>query len=326
MAQLTRAVLESEVLEKIAEEILDQIKNYVREKESGIVFWGVNKERPGFCSFMVLLTLYKDLYGVGYNKIKRRLPRTFHMSNDSLSFNVCQMRCVLGNWGLEKMTLGTRTSWLRGAKLIRLDNVPPEEKTGAHVHFLLHSVDFKIRGRNRRIAGSSTEYSWKEKHQAQRYQVLTNTRGIVKRVWGLHSPKTYDGDWLKLMAENFSESLTGAVILADGHYSWGRDKDNIPGVRFLVAYPKNLVVEESESSRTSPPTPSVVLWARKGTTTTKFWKGSEVGLSPPLAWSNKNGEHFPVSFLTRRSNSIEHSLFLTKQRLKSSEFFFFLNK
>ena len=49
MLQLTRAVLESEVLEKIAEEILDQIKNYVREKESGIVFWGVNKERPGFC-------------------------------------------------------------------------------------------------------------------------------------------------------------------------------------------------------------------------------------------------------------------------------------
>ena len=262
---LTRARLETEVLDKINEDILEEMKNYVKNKEEQPNLWGVNKDQPGFRSYLILLTLYKDLYGVGYNKLKRRIPTAFHMSNDSLSYNIRQMRFVLGTFGLEKISLGTRQSWNRGGKLVRLDNVPPEDKSGpTHIHFLLDSVDFKIKGKNRRLSGTASEYSWKEKHQALRYQVLTNTRGIVKRVWGPISPKTFDGDWLKLMAETLPESLTGAVILADGHYAWGREKESIPGVRFLVPYPQNQLHMNTEVNNTEArQTPRMVLGKKR---------------------------------------------------------------
>ena len=153
---LTRARLETDVLDKINEDILEEIKNYVKNKEQPNL-WGVNKDQPGFRSYLILLTLYKDLYGVGYNKLKRRIPPAFHMSNDSLSYNIREM-----------------------------------------------------------------------------------------------------------MAETLPESLTGAVILADGHYAWGREKESIPGVRFLVPYPENQLHMNTEANNTEArQTPRMVLGKKR---------------------------------------------------------------
>eukprot|EP01133_Synstelium_polycarpum_P006689 gene6689-7779_t len=66
----------------------------------------------------------------------------------------------------------------------------------------------------------------------------TKMAEAASRRSGPYSPKTYDGDFLKHRTEEISILLERCTVIADCHFAFGRDKDAIKGVRFLVPYPE----------------------------------------------------------------------------------------
>ena len=65
-----------------------------------------------------------------------------------------------------------------------------------------------------------------------------NRKGTIIKLWGIRSPKLYDGDFLKLQKEELENLFSGTMVVADGHFEWGRKTNNMKGVQFLVPYSK----------------------------------------------------------------------------------------
>ena len=64
-------------------------------------------------------------------------------------------------------------------------------------------------------------WSFKLNRPARCYTVVIDARGVVQKVWGGYSPKMYDGDWIKLCADDLCSNFDGAHILGDVHYELG---------------------------------------------------------------------------------------------------------
>jgi hypothetical protein len=48
---------------------------------SAVTFWGIEKRR-GFNKTMLYYTIFKDLEGIGYDALKKKLPDWLNLSND----------------------------------------------------------------------------------------------------------------------------------------------------------------------------------------------------------------------------------------------------
>lgn len=57
-------------------------------------------------------------------------------------------------------------------------------------------------------------------------------------MWGPYSPKIYDGTWLQLHEFEICEKFKKEVIVADNHFSWGRDHKAKHWPKFHVNYPE----------------------------------------------------------------------------------------
>ncbi len=113
---------------KVSRRSLASVMKFAKQQKSSIDLFGVNKEKPGFFSYLVLLTLFKDLRGIGINKLKSALPSSYHMSNDSLTDNIKQIRRLLGNYGITKIKLRKPSKWHRHSVKVNLSAVPKNEK------------------------------------------------------------------------------------------------------------------------------------------------------------------------------------------------------
>jgi hypothetical protein len=58
-------------------------------------------------------------------------------------------------------------------------------------------------------------------------------REKFENLWGGHSPKVYDGHWLQSQKEWLGRKLSGAVVVADNQFMWG--KKNLRNVRFHLS-------------------------------------------------------------------------------------------
>ena len=71
------------------------------------------------------------------------------------------------------------------------------------------------------MSTKDSRWSFKLNGPAQRYTIIIDARGVVQKVWGGYSPKMYDGDWIKLCADDLCSNFDGAHILGDIYYELG---------------------------------------------------------------------------------------------------------
>ena len=56
-----------------------------------------------------------------------------------------------------------------------------------------------------------------------RYMFVRDGKGRIVKIWGGYCPKIQDGSFLEAHKEEFKTSVRDAVIIADNHFSKGKN-------------------------------------------------------------------------------------------------------
>jgi len=120
-------------------------------------------------------------------------------------------------WAKAQVAMPRFNQLNKNSKTIDLVQVPKKDKTGKTKVQL---------------------WSYKANGPGSRFMLLSDGKGSIKQIWGPYSPKTYDGDFLKLRKNELSGLMKGCTAVADCHFAWARPRGTIKDVRFLVPYSK----------------------------------------------------------------------------------------
>lgn len=233
---LTVEVLRDEVCGAIGASVVRQIQRFVAKKLLPVNLWGDVKRKDGFTSYMVLLTIYKDLKNESYNVLFSRQLRRYRLSRDSLQHNIKKIRVVLASWGEEMTTLENWRRWQRYQKSIKIKTAPNvSDQRRWPVSLWMDSTDVRMAGKNS-MSRTDENWSYKANGPGRRFMMVSDGRGIIRKTWGPYSPKTHDSTWLKFHEAELNTLLKNGVIVADAHFSWAREDQHISEVKFLVPY------------------------------------------------------------------------------------------
>ena len=107
----------------------------------------------------------------------------------------------------------TLNQLLKKGKMIQLNSVPSSDRTGStKVHLWMDSTNVHMT-KHRSTSTKDKNWSYKENGPCQWFMVLADGQGMVQKLWGPYSPKLYDGDFLKLQAEEHLDLLHGCTIV-----------------------------------------------------------------------------------------------------------------
>eukprot|EP01117_Protostelium_nocturnum_P002425 TRINITY_DN1310_c0_g1_i3.p1 TRINITY_DN1310_c0_g1~~TRINITY_DN1310_c0_g1_i3.p1 ORF type:complete len:304 (-),score=60.68 TRINITY_DN1310_c0_g1_i3:62-973(-) len=180
----------------------------------------------------LVLTLAHDMLGIGFNRLTKEYTIPISQGNSSIVHNIRAIQKTGMQWATEKIQLGSHREWQRSANL---DGVVKWLQDSG---LFIDSVDI----RSERVPHQSKKAdNWSHKLNApgQRYMVLQDRSGYIRKVWGGYSPKVPDYDFLKVEAQWFRDNCAGERILGDCHFGWG--EKNIKECKFTVPKenPKN---------------------------------------------------------------------------------------
>lgn len=225
------------VHEKVPAARIDSMTKFIEGQ--GVVLWGESQPR-GFLGDMVVLTLYKDLYHIGYLRLVNSVDFGYKITHISMENNSHRIRRQLQAWAMTQFNLGSPASWKANARHCGF------KKDIADATLWMDSSDFAITGR-KRIRKKSTEWSYKLNRPGRRYMVIRDGRGNICRVWGGYTPKLYDGDFLESHKNEIERDFANGVILADNHFS--RGKKIFKKVKFLTNFAMRQKKTENKEDR-----------------------------------------------------------------------------
>ena len=87
--------------------------------QPGVTLWGARKGR-GFVKRCVVLALYKDLTGQGYDELYKETKAWGLASTNTLRHNIKQVRLAGSVWGRKKLKLGDANGWNMAARELDL--------------------------------------------------------------------------------------------------------------------------------------------------------------------------------------------------------------
>jgi hypothetical protein len=85
------------VKDTITKDTLKNIVKFVKKGKNHM--WGLIKNEDDFVEKMTILTIYKDLTGIGYKTLQKESSDWTHISQHSLQHNVPEIRKKLAEWG-----------------------------------------------------------------------------------------------------------------------------------------------------------------------------------------------------------------------------------
>ncbi len=221
----TRQEIRRRVLDRVHSSTLQLISEYVTKKKPAL--WG-QKQGRGYLTACVLLALYKDTHAVGYDQLVKEVKPWMPVSSSTLRHNTKLIRTLLAHWGRKRVKLGSLGDWEKAARYLRV----PKVIEG--VCLWIDSIDLRKTGKAS-AKRSDPDWSHKVGGPAKRYMVLSDAKGRIRKVWGGYSPKLFDGHLLEAQKRWWEKRLRGAVVVGDGHFTWGRE--NLHQVTFHAPYP-----------------------------------------------------------------------------------------
>jgi predicted transposase YbfD/YdcC len=239
---LTKQAIKEEVHHHIKKEIMTEIVKFIEGKRLSL--WGTCKGERMFTEEMIYITLYKDIKNVGYDALYHQLA-FININDKSLRHNVKEIRKHLEEWGKKHIELDDHYAWNRAIRKVKLGQKIKD------ANLFIDSADFKFRGKSK-ISKKSADWSYKANGGGQRYMIVYDGKGLIKRVWGGYSPKLYDGHFLKLMSEYLDKELYGGVVVGDNHFLYGSQYLN--HVKFYCNTAENSTKTNRDGKRLSSST------------------------------------------------------------------------
>jgi len=160
---------------------------------------------------MIICTLFKDITGMSYNKIRILIKKWLPLSNTSIHHNVQMIRYALEEWA--RFTIIP----LSHGRLERMAKKIERPKPCENVILFLDSVDFPMSGK-RRVHREKKKWSQKLKRPGRKYLSITNARSQVMWVSKGHKPTVDDSDLLLLYSSEITEKFEGCTMVADNHF------------------------------------------------------------------------------------------------------------
>ena len=162
----------------------------------------------------VVLTIYKDMVGIGYQQLLDNTILPHKFSDKSFRVNVSRIRKVLYYWGKSKIQVGDLNEW----KALARHASPYDELKD--VCLWMDSTDLKIH-RGKKRGGRSEFWSGKLIGPGRRFMTISDAKGKIRRLYGGYSPKFYDGHFLEAAKTEIEDRFSGAGIIADTHFNSG---------------------------------------------------------------------------------------------------------
>ena len=95
MTKLSFKFLRKEIEDLIGHQLCQELLKFATKNLSTQLLWGDHKEKKKFPNFVLLVCVYKDLKGLGYENLKNRIASSYHVSKESLIHNVrAAKRCL----------------------------------------------------------------------------------------------------------------------------------------------------------------------------------------------------------------------------------------
>jgi len=165
----------------------------------------------------VLVTLYKDEYAISFGELYKSIKAWIGCSDRTLCHNIHILRHIHKQWAKEQVQLGTLGTWRRATKDLNLQ--------GAVAGGCLWMDSFDIRLSSKHCASCKDPlWSYKANSPAKWFMALSDACSQFCALWGRYSPKIYDGNFLKMQQDFIDLNLSGAVVLANNHFEWGKSK------------------------------------------------------------------------------------------------------
>lgn len=212
------------VTRSLTREILEQVIEYVELADPKLV--GM-QQGDDFVKEMVLLTIYKDLTGVGSGALKVLMGNNVTITQRSLLTNTKRIREQLYEWAVSHIDIGTADEWNDIAASVK------RPKDLESVNLWLDSTDFKLARRNGRTK-SSMYWSYKLNGPGWRFMILQDGNTRIRWMRGGYSPKIYDGNFLMFFKQDIEEQWKGGFVICDQHFTMGERHFTDP--KFLAHY------------------------------------------------------------------------------------------
>ena len=78
------------------------------------------KKPKGYLSSCILVALYKDTHGIGYDWLLMEVKSWMPVSSKTLCYNTQLLRRLFGAWGRKRIKLGSLEQWERAARGLRV--------------------------------------------------------------------------------------------------------------------------------------------------------------------------------------------------------------
>ena len=200
--------IRDELHESIGHPALRAILKEVQVNE--LKLWGAIRPR-NFIKGMILATLLKDVQGLGFLKLRKRLAEWNQLSNEAIQHNVKVVRQALGKWAATIITADDAGRLGRVAS--KTQRPPPLDS----VVLWIDSTDFRVKGK-RSIHKDKTLWSYKLKAPGRRWLTVTNAKGQVQWVEGPYLPTQYDGDLAVLNVVALDGLFGKSHMIGDNHF------------------------------------------------------------------------------------------------------------
>ena len=207
----TRRQVKVEVCKRVKDEVITSLTSFVRRQNPAL--WGMKRSRT-FVGDLVLVTLYKDLFAIGYHTLCGEVKVWLPLAERTMRHNMKELRRLFSKWAEERIKRGNLPEWKEAARGLKFS----KELKG--VCLWMDSSNFPLIGKEGASRKKRT-WSFKLNGPGRRYMVLMDGEGKVRSIWGGYSPKVYDGDFLELNKKWLEKKLEGATVVADTHFEWG---------------------------------------------------------------------------------------------------------
>ena len=210
---LSRAQLKKKLTSVCSSTTLDEMIGWVKQRDPNL--WGQFKPDK-FIQDNVLLTLYKDLSGFGFKTLENEINFGYPMSHNSMQHNIPLVRGLLRDWAMTYIKVGSVTDWKKVARKAQAAKGKVADTT-----LWIDSIDLPLIG-TQSISRTGDRWSYKLNGSGLRFATVSDASGRVLKVWGGHTPKLHDSEFLSVNRDEFEEVFAGGMVAGDNHFAKGQ--------------------------------------------------------------------------------------------------------
>lgn len=197
--------LQEFVKRRIGRATFQKIVDYVTLKQPRLMGERVTAKK---LPTIIALSLYKDLTGMGYQRVLSEVHLQWTYSHQSFLHNTKRLRALFHKWAQTIIKRGTHIDWKKAARGTRLP------KGLSDITLWIDAVDFPVQ------KGYGRKQFWSHKlgSPGLQYMVIRDGKRQIHGLYGGYSPKTYEGTWLRTHKDLMEADWAGGVFVGDEHF------------------------------------------------------------------------------------------------------------